>query len=537
MKQPTACRQCRESKRKCIRRGAGNACVTCLKRRVQCDASLRKYSALQSSLLPKQPSTHDDTLHPSQSKPTLDLSTEVAQELVEHYLIKIHDRPHSLFHPPTLRDEVRRGSINRALLLSICSMGCRFSSDAHIQSLELSMVQESKRLLQADLENICLENIQTCILIANLCAGHFNPSSEALYFRIANGMAEILGLNSTSFVGSIVMLEVRRRVWWTLFMADRWCSSGIGLPRQIKELGGTVDLPMDETIFQSLSLDQENLATSWKPGLWAHMISLVQHFGPIQDLNRRSAQGGVDDDELDGEVAYIARQLELWEKMLPSDSKMTDENFHLHQDKGTGGAFVALHLGYHHYSTLLYFRFLEDQRSSTDLRKNCASLCKHHASAYSALLRRARETTRCEAVYPTVGHMAVVSSSVLLHTLLFGHEDEIQTARHKLNANFEALLELKQYWPSMESMIQRLVTFQNICLLSVEHSSHRLDGWMVRFLIEHSLPLEARGFQAVPSGIEMEPDSLSLMAQEFTEQGRYTDFGFPTLQDWETGVV
>ncbi|KAF4991867.1 hypothetical protein FDECE_13894 [Fusarium decemcellulare] len=494
MKQPTACRQCRESKRKCIRRGAGNACVTCLRRRVQCDASLRKYSALPSSLLPKQPSTHDDTLHPNQSKPTLDLSTEVAQELVEHYLIKIHDRPHSLFHPPTLRDE-------------------------------------------ADLENICLENIQTCILIANLCAGHFNPSSEALYFRIANGMAEILGLNSTSFIGSIVMLEVRRRAWWTLFMADRWCSSGIGLPRQIKELGGTVDLPMDETIFQSLPFDQETLTMSWKPGLWAHMISLVQHFGPIQDLNRRSAQGGVDDDELDGEVAYLARQLELWEKMLPSDSKMTDENFHLHQDKGTGGAFVALHLGYHHYSTLLYFRFLEDQRSSTDLRKNCASLCKHHASAYSALLRRARETTRCEAVYPTVGHMAVVSSSVLLHTLLFGHEDEIQTARHKLNANFEALLELKQYWPSMESMIQRLVTFQNICLLSVEHSSHRLDGWMVRFLIEHSLPLEARGFQAVPSGIEMEPDSLSLMAQEFTEQGRYTDFGFPTLQDWETGVV
>ncbi|KAM5350919.1 hypothetical protein ACJ41O_003642 [Fusarium nematophilum] len=466
MKPPTACRQCRESKRRCIRQGPGNACVTCHKRRLQCDGQLRTQTASQLSLLPKQPGIQQSAL------PEADLSADVAQELVEHYLVKIHNRPHSLFHPPTLRDQVRQGSLGRALLLAICSMGSRFSSDAEIRSLELPLTQESKRLLQADIENICLENIQTCILIANLCAGQSNPSSEALYFRkriplsrcpglteiegIANGMAQIMGLNSTAFMGSAIELEVRRRVWWTLFMADRWCSSGIGLPRQIKDLGETLDLPMDESIFHFLTPDQPSLGLSWKPGLWAHMISLVQHFGPIQDLNRRSAQGDVEDDELDREVGSIAQNLELWEKMLPADSKMTDQNLRLHQAKGTGGAFVALHLGYHHYSTLLYFRFLEDQRSLTESQKACTSLCKYHASAYSALLRRARAEDGCEAVYPTVGHMAVVSSSVLLHTLLFGDEEELTTARQELNDNFEALVELKQYWPNMESMVPAL---------------------------------------------------------------------------------
>ncbi|KAK7416201.1 hypothetical protein QQX98_005398 [Neonectria punicea] len=320
---------------------------------------------------------------------------------------------------------------------------------------------ESKRLLQSDLENICLENIQTCILVANLCACHSNPTSEALYFRIANSMAQITGLNTSATAGSIVMCE-------------------------IKDMGEIVDLPMDESIFHSLSPDQESLEGAWKPGLWAHMISLVQHFGPIQDLNRRSALGNVDSDELDREVRHISQQIELWEMMLPTESKMTEQNLHLHQGKGTGGALVALHLGYHHYSTLLYFRFLEDQRAVTDLRKWCISRCKHHASAYSALLRQARREPGCEAVYPTVGHMAVVSSSVLLHILLFGDENELESARLELNANFEALIELKQYWPNMVSMEKQI--------------------------------------QTVPFGIEMEPDNLFTMTQELTQQGRYTVF-------------
>ncbi|RSL74387.1 hypothetical protein CEP53_000283 [Fusarium sp. AF-6] len=397
--------------------------------------------------------------------------------------------------------------------------------------MELSLLDESKRLLQSDLENICLENIQTCILIANLCASHGNPSSEALYFRIGNSMAQIMRLNSPTSTGSIVEREIERRVWWSLFMADRWCSSGIGLPRQIKDLGGNIDLPMDESVFHSLPRHLTRHEGTWKPGLWAHMISLVQHFGPIQDLNRQSAQGCFDGWELDRTAAELSQKLDLWEKMLPTDAKETETNFRFHQEKGTGGPFVALHLGYHHYSTLLYFRYLEARNSLTELGETCVSRCKHHASAYSALLRTARETEGCEAVYPTVGHMAVVSSSVLLHTLLFGDENELANARRDLNSNFAALMELKQYWANTASMILRLVTFQNVCLLSAEYT-HRLDGWMVRFLIEHSLPLADKTLQTVPSGIDMNTDSLSIRAQELQQQGRYTNFELSGPTAW-----
>lgn len=181
MKPPTACRQCREAKRRCIRRGVGEACTSCEKRRLRCGTRQARDST---NILPKPPGQVQQS--PSQGpglSPTPELTSLMAQELVEYYLAKIHDRPHSLFHQSTLLDNVRHGSINRALLLALCSMGCRFSADYRVQSMELSLLGESKRLLQADLENICLENVQTCILIANLCASHGNPSTGALYLR------------------------------------------------------------------------------------------------------------------------------------------------------------------------------------------------------------------------------------------------------------------------------------------------------------------------------------------------------------------
>lgn len=180
MKTPKACNECRRSKRKCSRRDGrvGDSCDQCQVKNLRCTASLANADLPPRvhSLLPKSSlATHQDT--------SIDVPVDVAARLVDHYLTRLHNRPHSLFHPATLKRQVQDGSINKALLLSICSIGARFDHDDEIRSLENIYNNESKRLLLADLENICIENVQTCILIANLYAAHLNPSSEALFFR------------------------------------------------------------------------------------------------------------------------------------------------------------------------------------------------------------------------------------------------------------------------------------------------------------------------------------------------------------------
>jgi hypothetical protein len=189
MKHPTACHHCRETKRKCTRQShrVGGPCEPCQRRNLVCAGSRALLPTSSQLLLPKPKQIHDET-NGSEASESLTLQSQqlpvhILTRLVNYYLDKLHNRPHSLFQPTKLRTQVQDGSVNKALLLAVCSMGSRFDDDEQIRLLENSLMEESKRLLLADLENICIENVQTCILIANLYAAHLNPSSEALFFR------------------------------------------------------------------------------------------------------------------------------------------------------------------------------------------------------------------------------------------------------------------------------------------------------------------------------------------------------------------
>ncbi|KAF5543830.1 hypothetical protein FMEXI_6889 [Fusarium mexicanum] len=485
MKPPKACHECRRTKRKCTRQSGriGDSCDQCQAKKLKCTgvwAPTRTHALLPSS-------------SPTQQQVSgIDVPVEVAARLVDYYLVKLHNRPHSLFHPATLKKQVRDGSVNKALLLSLCAMGSRFDEDEQIRCLENSYNNESKRLLLADLENICIENVQTCILIANLFAAHLNPSSETLFFRIGVNLLQIMEADTSLAAGNLIDREMRIRAWWTLFMADRWSSSSLGLAPLIRDTDLAVDLPMHEPIFESMSPDETKLNIPWEPGLWAHKISLIRLFGPIKDLNHRSVYGSVDKDEIDSTVASLSKLLEDWEWTIPPNVRWSTENLERYIKVGHGGAFVALHLGYHHYATVLYFRFLEPTASSSPLASMYRAKCKFHAASYSDLVRLSRQRQDCEVIYPTVGHMAVVSSSVLLHTLLFNEDEDVQTTRDALKSNFEAILELRRYWPNTESM--------------------------------YSLPLGEKEVEPVTLGMDLDMDSFSARTQAVTEQGRYTAF-------------
>jgi hypothetical protein len=193
MRTRTACTQCRRAKRRCVRT-SGEICAPCQQRQLLCEGKLQVYFGGQRNLVPRSSDIGGNSIQSSQHRecqtgPGLILSNGTAIELVEHYLDKFHGRPHSIFHPATLRSMVCNSSLNRALLYSICAIGCNFSGNPDIRSQGPGLAAESKRLLQADISNVCLENIQACILVAMLSVGQGNCASEALFFRtyVLNG--------------------------------------------------------------------------------------------------------------------------------------------------------------------------------------------------------------------------------------------------------------------------------------------------------------------------------------------------------------
>ncbi|KAF4332899.1 hypothetical protein FBEOM_13303 [Fusarium beomiforme] len=504
-----SCLQCRESKRRCVRTSIDSPCHQCQRKKLACTACLAREGSSQTPTAPEE--TH---------KPFPELTDELATEFVESYLRLLDGRPHSIFHQETLRRQVRNKEIGNSLLYAICALGSKFSENEGYRALEPALTKEAKRLVQADLENVCIENVQACILLALLSAGNCQISSEALFIRIANGMAEVLHLNSSSEHGPTISSETAHRTWWSLYILDRWCSSGLGLPRHMDypHCPDASPLPIDEVAFNLLKPSGPSQGANWKPGIWAHMITLFHHFGPIQDLNRALAKGDMIPTDRCDAIRHISHQLESWRRNLPDDMQMSTQNLYNHQQNNLGGHFIALHLVFHHLSALVYFNSLETKEPSYQGQDKHVALCKSHASSFCSLLHLSRQMSGCQQNYPTVGHMTTVASAVLLHTLLLGELEDIPKARQELNTNFEALIELRQYWPATEAMINRLIAFQKICLLSSE--SHKLDGWMVRFLLEHSLGL----LEIVPQGLDFGSDGFATKTRELSQEGRYTDF-------------
>ena len=290
-------------------------------------------------------------------------------------------------------------------------------------------------------------------------------------------MAQIIKLPLDDKFDNPVLRETKRRVWWTLFMADRWCSSRSGLPLQIRDFDYAVDLPIDEYEFQKPDFNTSHTSHGAKPGLWAYKITLVKFFAAIQDLNRSIAKQKVTQVEMDAQVSQLARQLSDWERDLPAEMRMSEQSIEEYRLKGLGGAFIDLHLGFHHYSTLLFFSYLDDRHRLDPSSSHYPQLCKSHALKFSELLRLSREEGRCEVVHAPVAHMTIVSSAVLVHMLLFGDEKQSEIARNSLLSNFETLLELKQFWPSSERLVSFTYRSQDYFLTS--NQARSWDSWQL----------------------------------------------------------
>lgn len=247
--------------------------------------------------------------------------------------------------------------------------------------------------------------------------------------------------------------EIKIRTWWSLYMIDQWSSAGLNLPRQMNNQQNR--LPMPETIFwKLLPGERKEDESQSRRGLWAYMVILARIFGHIQTLHQKLADETLDGHDAEVTTEELAQEFDCFLRELPASLHFTLRNLTQHTELGLGQVFVALHLGYHHYSTLLYFPYLDMKLAQMPSRDAFVARCKYHATSFSDLLRISHETSDCEAVYLIVAHMTVVSSSVLLHTLLFGNQNELLDARTRLCFNFEILLKLKGYWQGVDLMVR-----------------------------------------------------------------------------------
>ncbi|KAL3467377.1 hypothetical protein BJX64DRAFT_168410 [Aspergillus heterothallicus] len=480
MKIAKSCSQCRTAKRKCIAGPTStSACVLCSHKGQNCSL-LAKLNLNRKKLLAPAAAVSPIRLN--------EVSEEARAQLVNLYLELIHDKPHTFFHAATLKERVQNGLLPDAILFSILAFAARLSNDPTIQNCAGDFFQVAKDALKKTIDEVTLDNIHATALVGNLCGIEGDANGESLFFGISFRMAQILRLPETKEDDDSIIREIKLRTYWSLYMIDQWSSAGLDMPRQIPDTTRH-PLPMPEMEFWGLRQGDKmsDISThTHQPGLWGYMVILARIFGKIQDLHRQLANNQLSDAEAEEYTRQVALQFREFSENLPPGIELTRDNVDRHAELGLGSTFVALHLGYHHYSTLLYFHYLDSTLTDQAI---FAARCKFHAAAFSDLLSLSNEIRGCEAVYFIVAHMTVISSSALLHTLLFGEPGELPDTRKRLSSNFQVLLELKQYWPFVNSMITRLFAFQEACMLSADRV-YIVDKWIVKFLLQHALPIE-----------------------------------------------
>lgn len=414
-------------------------------------------------------------------------------ELVGLYFDYIHDQFHSIFHRPSFTQDVANDRIPSIILFAIFALSSRFSSSPVYAGSDARERGKSYRVAAESLLNvraIAITTVQACILLGAYAAASGDTDVENLYYGLAGRMCLAMDLPNRRET-SLLERELNIRIWWTICMIDVWSSTAVRLP-PIMPVDSAVPLPMDEIPFSLMRDDLTSSLidhpTTQETPLLAEMIKLNRLLAKIVDLNSRCVAEHLEGDFLQVAVQTFSRELQDWLERLPPLMRDTPENFQWFASRGLGRFFVAVHLGYYHYGQLLTYQFLGAEGSA--LSNTHAEHCKEHAIRLCELVYRSFATSGSEVRYPAVSHILVIASTVQIHTLLYsGDEKQIRQAKSRLERNFEILLQLRSYWPSVDCAMSRLRAFHQTCLRSNE-TSFVLDRWLLRFLVQFAPDME-----------------------------------------------
>ncbi|KAF2092513.1 hypothetical protein NA57DRAFT_82229 [Rhizodiscina lignyota] len=200
-------------------------------------------------------------------------STEVCDFLFNTFLDSVHWFM-MVFHEPSFREvyeeilrsrTVRVGELKTVMMiLIVLIMGARYASmtdtketcvrDMDLERLWSSMLDHVKIHFFDVMDDAGIESVQLCILLGSFYMYSGRPNLSLAVLGAGIRCAQGLNLHKESSWGNIdpVTREVRKRIWWALYVFDRFACVAYGRPSSIRD--SDCDTPklceMDDTNIQ-----------------------------------------------------------------------------------------------------------------------------------------------------------------------------------------------------------------------------------------------------------------------------------------------
>ncbi|KAG0186885.1 hypothetical protein DFQ28_007179 [Apophysomyces sp. BC1034] len=514
-----ACIVCRKKKTKCD--GVRPICGNCSRLHQDCQyiASNKKRGPRQShiDLLEKRLSKmeamlnresqseqpDDEGLFPTSSEPNEDLiqepqsldeqpagnnllpSTAVVNHLVELYFKHLYGT-FPIFDRETLLKDIREGKCSRFLLFAILAVAARFSDMPEVKENPPWQAGEkyackARSFLGNVIDEPCIANVQGLVLLSMHEYGCGRGPRCWMYcgiaIRLMGRMALEMDLHKeiiTNKFGEMIPIEqwveyeVRRKLFWDLFLQDKFASAATGRPPCLQEEDCDVLLASEEESlvskeqFCSVSINGETVVR-FELGWPAHIIWETVLLGRVTKFVNRSMKrrNTFTPDDPDSEFAQLDRQIDDWEKNLPLHMRNTPANLERHRSSlsNDSSRFVLAHVLHNALIVLLHrpALVLAEGPLSEDVRPEIRdhillSVDKCMTAADNVTVMLKNINSRLELLPPFLTYLAYIMATIVVNNSFSPKPEEAQRAQMALAEHFRLLQAMRSYWAMADKL-------------------------------------------------------------------------------------
>ncbi|KAH6666735.1 fungal-specific transcription factor domain-containing protein [Halenospora varia] len=413
--------------------------------------------------------------------PISEPSPAVQQDLLlDTYFSRCHGKPYYILDETSTRQRIQLNHIPSYLLHAIKAVSARYTPhpNGYHAAVRSSEEYAQRARAELDIDDPSIDCLQSLLLLAMAFTAAGKGKKAYMMLASGIGMAVALELHREFDLKSgftPVEREMRRRLFWTCYVMDRFTSCGSKRPSLLADKSIMVKVPAWSPNPNSLSIEGEffqngsNLqyhgGSKKCQGSSGMLIDIVRILGIT---NRYLAAGGVKGDSHFpwhslSNLSKIRQDLDVWASGTQDVFSSVDNLF----GQPDSTTLVLSKLVYHLIHCLIYRPFLPidlaelagtGQHQSWQIE--ATNLCFLHANAIAELVELGKQSAAVE--WPAfVGYCICTAGTVHVHGSHYrgSFEGEVFSASADfLSREMQQLSELRYAWSSVQHQRETLQT-------------------------------------------------------------------------------
>ncbi|KAG0380021.1 hypothetical protein BGX24_010531 [Mortierella sp. AD032] len=358
----------------------------------------------------------------------------------------------------------KRPDLSQILILNaIFCNACWYSDDPLIKQDSTKYFNRAKIILDETYHVSRISTVQALLLMSHHQYAVGNYSGGWLYTGMATRIAHDIGLHRQDFqVNEPIEAEIRKRVWWAVYIADRLGGGVLGRPLNLRDKEYNVQMPSDDWI-NEIGGDDE-VEYPYEPErivscrlLWA--VKLFMQMGNVLNTMHcieAEINGAFLADISKTQLPQLHNSLTSWFLSLPNELMYTPYTMSPNSNHPPSPPTALMHMFYYTTLTMLHRPYLRPVNSAAidsnflvSSRNICTAAATNVCHIADSLMLHGQLRDTC--YYGMACLLA--AGTVHVHNAITPTPSNRETTRAGLSKTVKAAHELVKTFPVAESLI------------------------------------------------------------------------------------